>query len=43
MVSSQSEEEILKIYRYWWNVHRIASVGLVAAGVYLLSKAVQHS
>jgi len=41
MVSSLSEEEILKKYRFWWNVHRITSTGLALLGIYYIAKAVQ--
>jgi hypothetical protein len=39
MISYLSEEEVLKKYKFWWNVHQMTGVGLVVIGIYCIGKA----
>jgi len=42
MISYLSEEEVLKKYRFWWNVHRVTGAGLLVLGVYYIAKSLNE-
>ena len=42
MVSYLSEEEVLKKFRFWWNVHRATGAGLLVIGVYFVAQALNE-